>query len=303
VHRRALDLPLIAAFAVAATIAALVDAPAAVRVVLNVPLVLVLPGYALIAALIPRRTARAELAALSLATSLGLAAVAGVVIAAFRVPLSATSWSLLLAAVTLIGVVVAAVRREPAAPAAPSLSLSTTSRRRSPSVLQIGLLGYAAIVAGAALIAAPRSVAELPDGGTTQLWLLPARAAAGASGSPGPADTASVDIGVANHEPTTNTYRLQLQLRGITVGEFPSIRLAPDETWYGTADAPPAGGGDLSAVLTRPDEPAFTRTVVLRGAPAATAPAAGVPGAPASPAASAPASAPTDPSGSPEAGG
>lgn len=258
-RRRSFDLLLVGLLAVAATGLALSPAgPAFLRPLLNVPLVLFLPGYALIAALLPRLTARAELTALSLATSLGLAAVAGVVLAFFGIPLGSRSWALLLGGVTLFAVVVAVLRRDSAASVVAAGPAVVAPSRRAMSLLQVMILGYAVMVTGAALYAAPRSIAELPDQGTTQLWMLPQ--AGGVAGA-----AATIEIGIANHESSAATYRLELRVAGVTTGEWPSIRLEPGQTWRGTADFPAGTVGDLEAVLTKPDLPAFNRLVGLRG--------------------------------------
>lgn len=241
------DLIAVAVVAIAATVVALLPDPLPyVRPLLTIPLVLVLPGYALVRAALPRPLGRAELAVLSICASLALAAAGGALLGLLGVPLVARTWAVMLGAVTIVGVVIALARREPFEP--PDLG---GLRRRLP-LFQTSLLVYAVVVAGVAVYASPRSIEEQGVTGYTQLWMLPATAD----------PTASVRLGVANGEPAATTYRLELRAGGQVIAEWPQIKLDPGQTWEQTLAAPRVTGG-LRAFLTRPDVPGFSRHVLL----------------------------------------
>jgi uncharacterized membrane protein len=274
------DLIVVAVVAVAGTIVALLPEIAVVRPLLAIPLVLLLPGYAMTQAMMPGLVARTELALLSVAGSLAFTAVAGVILGLAGVPLTARTWALVLGIVTVLGVAIAAGRRRRAARAggveglsvfdaadraateseaprgvaarAGLLRLRLALWRRLP-LFQTSLVFYAIIVAGVALYASPRSIAEQSVAGYTQLWVLPD------TGVPG----GGVRLGVTNGEAAPVTYRLELRDGDTVVVAWPTIRIDPGQSWQETLDSSVPTNRSLLALLTRPDQPDFERFVIL----------------------------------------
>ena len=73
--------------------------------------------------------------------------------------------------------------------------------------------------------------------------------------APKMAAAGSVQLEVVSTEQTTLKYRLQLLNGNQVVKEWPSIELAPEQTWQEVVQAAPSGGNKLQAVLYRLDNP------------------------------------------------
>jgi uncharacterized membrane protein len=244
VKSRALDLVAAVALAAGAMTTMLWAQPApggldgALRIFFALPLVLVLPGYALTAALFPGRSlGLAERALFSLGLSLAVAILGGLALHWAPVGLRASSWAVLLGNVTLLGCLVALVRRvrRPAEPAQAGVVFTQT---------QAVALGLAAVIACGALLVARDGALNRRDPGFTQLWVLPAETQAGAA----------VQLGVANQEAGIVRYRLQLQAGDEVLSAWPSIVLAPNERWQEVV-ALPRADREVEAVLYRLDMP------------------------------------------------
>jgi uncharacterized membrane protein len=231
---------LLAVMGLAVVAVAIVLLPASlgpVRSILAVPLVLVLPGYALQAMVFPTRgVGIVARAVFTLGLSLAVAAVGGFVLNWTPAGLRSGPWALWLGAVTLGAALVALRRRGPdvARPVWPAIGLQ-------PRQWLLG--GLAVVLVVAAYVIASVGAAQ-PTTTFTQLWILPDGGA-----------TNAVRLGVRSAEASPLTYRLQLKVDGQVVREWPAIRLAPREQW--TTEAPlPAGvanPGPIEAVLYRAD--------------------------------------------------
>lgn len=262
-----------------------------VRIVLALPLVLVVPGYALALALLPApRVGGGERLVLSLGLSLALAALGGFVLNWTPWGLGAQPWAAFLALTTLAAGAVAWVRRPPSNRQPVPLGAVTTSRRPGRrTALPALLMVLAALAAGAAWWTARSGAAQQASAGFTQLWTLPA--------TEGGALT--VRLGVRSREPVPLSYRVRLEVEGELVQEWPAVVLEPGEQWEATATLSPSQGaaGPVKAVLYRADAPATAYRHVLwwrnRGEPAPTEPSQVEP-TPAEPAAAEPGQAPQD---------
>ncbi len=194
---------------------------------LTLPLVLVLPGYALTSALFPRQVLGGlERVVFSLALSLGIVILGGLVLNFTAFGLHASSWAILLSSITLIASTVAFVRRR-----GRNVSASAWLRVKG-SVLTFRqglLLGLAAVVVCGAVAVSYRGAAQQPFPGFTQLWVLPA-------------DGASVKniirLGVSNMELTAMEYNISVKMEGKVVKVWPSIDLKPKEKWEATLVLP-----------------------------------------------------------------
>jgi hypothetical protein len=172
VVRKRTDLALVMALAVAACVFAALLPPglAVLRVPLALPLVLGLPGYAIVAALFaPGALRTAEILMLSLAVSVAATIFVGLLLDALSVRLTAGPWMDLLAAITVAAAIRASGRGHARDLVLPRMRLRA---------VEIGALSGALILVSAAAVLGLTPLAP-PKGtpGTTALWLVPAPAA------------------------------------------------------------------------------------------------------------------------------
>ncbi len=209
-------------------------------------LVLLLPGYALTAAIYPWPTlGLPERALLSLGLSLTLSALSGLLLNLLPGGLSRVGWTLLLAALTLAACAIAQVRRgrrpRRALPGPGPGPGWRNSLRYAPALLVLGS-AFGVAVTGAL---------NEPKAGFTQLWMLPVSA-----------ESRTVQLGVRNSESAPTGYRLELRVAGQRVEQWEQLRLAPGESWETRATLPEAGWAE--AVLYREDAPeaVYRRTLL-----------------------------------------
>lgn len=233
------DMALVAALAVlACLISALVPAGlAAVRAPLGLLLALALPGYAVVSALFsPGALRRAELAALSLALSVGVAIFSGLALDVAGVRLTTAPWAGLVAAVTL-GAAGAAVARG---------HVRTLPRPRGVRLRAIELVALASalvLLCGAAILGFRPLAAPAGTQVTSALWLLPA-----------PGGAAGVCVVVTNEERQRQSYALAVSAAGAT-RRFGTITLAPGASWTRVVPVAPTRPV-VTAVLYRAQAPA-----------------------------------------------
>jgi Protein of unknown function (DUF1616) len=259
--KRAADLRLVALLAAAcALICALVpDGATIVRTLPAALLVLVLPGYALTAAVLaPTQITRLERLVLAIALSM----VAGVITAVLLNAvwhLETTPWALALAVVTLIAALAGARRghgQPVPRPRVPRIGVAAT----------LALTGAVLLAGGAAALGVTTLHAPRGTQGTTALWISPR----------GDNDVA---VGVHSVERGDRHYELDVRVagqRGRLIGPF---ALAPGEERRLLLPAPtgPLGKPIVNVILHRLDglHPAVRhvalragrRTVIFRGPP------------------------------------
>ena len=189
--------------------------------ILTLPLVLILPGYALTSALFLRQAfGTPERLVFSLGLSLVSVILGGLVLNWTPFGLRTASWSVLLTGITLAACAVTLVRRR-------------GQRILTPEWLGMGgpgftfhqklLLGLAALVVTAAIAVSVIGAEQQFRPGFTQLWILPAGGATHAKNI--------VHIGMSNMESKTMRYRLAVDVDGKVVKEWPSINLSPNQKW------------------------------------------------------------------------
>jgi len=183
------------------------------RVLLGVPLVLFLPGYALVSALFPTRVIpTVERLLLALGASIALAIVVGLALALAGVLLTPGSWTVALALLTMIGVVVAWVRRLRHGVTGPGFAF-VTMPRLSALMVVVAVLGAINIVAGSNLVAQDQA-----SPAPAQLWMVPI---------PGQPDEAQLGMRAgADGGP----YLIRLSSGGTTLREF-NVDTAPGQEW------------------------------------------------------------------------
>lgn len=264
--RRNLDLVVVAGLAIAGLVAALlVNLTPLIRGIFGVPLVLVLPGCSLTAALIPDRRAlgRTERTILGVGMSIVLTILVALGLNQLPVGITNQTVALSLATLSLAGVAVGAARRraegdsggDPIDPAEAAESADDVqheaSRRFGPE-----LLAVAAILTVAAVFVAVLGTVRAPEPGFTELWMLDG------------ANPNSVQVGIRNNEGEPIHYRLEIQTQG-QILRTAEIDLASGEQTLQTIDLPPLTGTSpltVTARLYRLDQPETTtpyRTTLL----------------------------------------
>ncbi|HEX7083262.1 MAG TPA: DUF1616 domain-containing protein [Gaiellaceae bacterium] len=238
-------LDLLAAAALAAVAAATAFAPSLatpLRALLAFPLVLYLPGYAFTAAApLPPETGRAERFAFAVGASIAVAVLAGLALNYAPGGLDRRSWAVALAAVTVGLAAVAAIRRALAVPE------PAPWRPGLPTGNQV-LLGAIAVLLAAAAVGISRlgALQTARETTFTQLWMLPATSA-----------SATLRIGLANHEQAAQRYRLVVRSGGRVLRIWPAVRVEPGGRWDARL-ALPAGLSrrvPVEAELFRPGTP------------------------------------------------
>lgn len=216
------------------------------RPIIATPTLLFVPGYMVIAALIPRSSqiGLANGLLYSLGLNLMLLVIIGFALNFTPWGIQSTSWALALGAVVIVAGVVTLIRRlnHPGG-ATPRIKLPLRS---------VALYATTLVLATAAMVVARHSAAsEQPA--FTQLWIEPS--------APGSGTTT---IGIRSYEQIPMTYRVELTLDGDFYQSIPLLRLGPGEEWATPITVPP-GPGTLTATVYRVDQPAVPyRQVELR---------------------------------------
>jgi uncharacterized membrane protein len=241
------DLGLVVVAAAAACLAAAVlpSSVAVLRAVLAVPLVLALPGYAVVTAIFrPHELRGPELLTLSIAISIAATIFSGLLLDALGVHLTTAPWMGVLAVLTIAAAAVAAARGHARSVVLPEIRLR---------VIELGALfaGLALLVGAATLGFTPLSAPKLTRG-TSALWLLPA-----------PAGARDVCVGVINEQLHTTTYTVSVMVAGRTPRRLGPITLAPSQSWERTF-AVGAGRPAVTATLRRSGGTGVYRSVALR---------------------------------------
>lgn len=257
--RKSFDLALVCALALAALVLTVLGVSSPVlRLLLGLPLVLILPGYALTTALFPRRAlGGADRALFTLSLSLSTAIFCGFVLNRTSWGLRPESWAMILSTVVLGSSLIAFARRRLSLarsanetddpPAQTAQSGAAARPRLSFGIGQSLLLGLAiAVIAGAVLLA--RGEAALrPAPEVIQLWMLPGDAAV----SP------TLRVGLNSVGPAAGDFRLQIERGGYIIHEWPSLSIVPGQQWEQTLSlyGRQPGNGAFEAHLYRAEEP------------------------------------------------
>lgn len=216
------------------------------RVVIALPFVLVAPGYAIVAAVFPKRgLGGVETLLFSIGVSVAVATLGGLALNWTPWGLRTEVWVVFLAAVALGAGGVAIARRGGLSTTLPVARLPHTG---SGPILRVGvpLLATALVLAVATGVSVTGAIHQ-PRKGFTQLWILPA------SGH----KASAVRLGLANRESATTRYLLRLTAGGHTVREWRALNLTPGASWQATVTLPTslARVGKVEAILSRASSP------------------------------------------------
>ena len=238
--RREVDLILLATWSLAASALTLAfPSQQAVRIALGLPFLLFGPGYAVLAAIYPRRTdlAATERLALSLAFSL---AVLSVVALGLSYSSFGLRWEPLVASVSLLVLAASAlaVLLRHLVPPGERLDISVRLRPRAFAALRRRLLTARAIALAAATASlAVAFLALLPEKSTegtphTEFYLLgPGGRAENLPNELTVGDTAVLTVGVANREGAAKTYGITVSIDGDQIEETAGVGVGPGQLW------------------------------------------------------------------------
>lgn len=210
----------------------------ALRLSLGLLLALVLPGYALTAALFPRPTLDGTNRLLfTCGFSLVVTILGGFVLNWTPWGLQPESWATLLSYITLGGCLVAVLRRPLAPRTAPRLALPL-------DLGQALLFGLAALTLVGSVLIARGEAAQRPAPDVVQLWMLPG-------------ESQMIRLGVITKGPAVGSYRLVVQRGGYIIREWPALALEAEARWEATVElsARQPGGGPVEALLYQTAEP------------------------------------------------
>ncbi len=215
-----------------------VDNP--LRAWLGLALALFLPGYALVAALFPGPgLGLLKRVTLSIASSLGISALGGLLLNQTGLGLQPATWAVWLGVVTLVAALVALLRRRNLAPVPPTYPFKL-------ALPDAALLGVAVVLIVLAVNIAREPAPFNGLEAYSSLWMVQGK------------DTGSnsISVGVESGEFDVTGYKLQLLINNQVVKEWPSITLKPGEVWEATVQIPPGNPGRrLDLNLYRLDAP------------------------------------------------
>ena len=229
---------------VCAVLTQLAPALPLIRLLCALPLVLFLPGYAMSAAILPRRFfGPPERLLLNLGLSLIVVALAGLVLYWLGWPLQTGTWAIVLSGFTVCASAIAWWRRRRSHSVDDPLpKLHFNLSRRDGLLLGLAVLVAVVAIGLARMPTPPKGVA-----GYTLLWMIPA----------GDGNANDYRLGVNSMEFSAASYRLQVMLDGQVIREWPELQLAPGESWETpiALQADRVGAGSLEATLYRLDNP------------------------------------------------
>ncbi|MER8423354.1 hypothetical protein [Mesorhizobium sp. M1403] len=214
------------------------------RTALGAPMVLLVPGHAVLRAIGVRTTSALQHVVYAVGASLAAGIAGGFALnaAGFLTPLG---WALWFWAVTAVAALVAAGRRDtPDLPAWPA-----PARVR---LWQGAALILAVLVATGAYALAVRDEATYREFKYTEFWLLPSP-----NGEPG-----LLTVGIRSAETQAQRFDLEITLDGQPFAVFRLLTIAPDETWAREIPVPVlATRQTAEARLYRPEDNRLYRSV------------------------------------------
>ncbi len=225
--RKNRDLFIVFAAVVLALASSPVDPASRFHALLAVPLVLFLPGYAVLEALRPRHLDVVQRLLTSIAVSFAVAILAGVALNWVPGGINRTSELSALSGITMLAAGVAWIRRQSAGLV--GMPTDRPDRSSVPRRLLVSCCGLAALLAIAGLAVAYRAAAHRQRiDSPTRLWLLPNRLGSN-----------MLRVGVENTDTGGRTYRLRVIDGSAPLREWSSLALPSGATWTASVVVPP----------------------------------------------------------------
>jgi len=207
-----LDLAVCLVVTLLALVTTVLDVPIIVRLPLVVGLVLFIPGYALLSALMVGAGLSAlERTMVAISVSVALTIGSGLLMALVGVPIERMSWVYALTTISLVGLLVAWLRRWRDGVEGPRPALTGTPVRQT-AIVVIAVLLLVNIVAATRIIASDQ-FGQPP----AQLWLIEGNT------------PYTADLGF-RADGDGGAYRVVLSSAGATVQQW-SVNAGPSETW------------------------------------------------------------------------
>ena len=251
IRDRWLDFVFVIGLTIAAALFALTPLQNTVfRIPISIVFVFFVPGYAITGALFAASGLPfAERLAYSIAFSVVVLAVGGLLLHGLGLGFQAPAWILLLGTVTIVGVFISVVRWQ---------LTGGKSKYRIPDLSLAELLLYACagLLVMLTMIFALMGENINAAGGYTELWAQLDKN-----------DSSLLSLGANNHERITMTYHIDVKINQNLVFQRDLNNLADNATWDATLRLPkPSAYGDMVQVLLyRDDDPATVyRYVFIR---------------------------------------
>jgi len=213
------------------------------RVLFTLPLILVLPGYALVAAVFPRRLPRpTEHLVMTLALSLATTAVVGLLLN-WSVPgLTDWTWLVVLPGITWGACLIAAVRRALVMP-------NTVSFRLLPLRRYVALIAVMACFGVTAVALARQGEASQPRASFSALSVIRQT------------DNA-LEISVLNEEQAATSYQLAFVLNGVEIKRFDQFVVEKEAISKLQFHLSEGASGKLEIILSKAADPAYRSAII-----------------------------------------
>lgn len=206
----------------------------AVNIILALPLVFIVPGYALTETLFPRRALEAiQRLGFTMALSVAVTIVSGFILNLFPPGLTTLPWAIWLGLFSMIFTVVAFIRRstQVVGPDQTMLHQAVTPGQLQSFRVQFSsviLLGLATLVIVLSVLYSVIGASQQSHPGFTNLWLLPAKTS----------NSCTVDIGLRSFENGPLQYRIVMTTNKTRTASWDSVTLSPNEQWLQQASTP-----------------------------------------------------------------
>jgi uncharacterized membrane protein len=213
----------------------------AAGVLFGLPLVLFIPGYVLVEALMPSLArATLERIVLSIGLSLAVAVLSGLALNWTPWGIGGRQSTVLLSLLALSAIFFTHVRERRQRVTAEEWPGRVSLERYGLNWRRLGMIGVAGLLVTTAVIFSAQS-ATLANPGFTETWITQEH-------------SGSVEVGVRNRTSQEQTYRLQLTIDGRSVLSQDQLRLAPGQQWSAAVPTGLASGeADLGVTGADPD--------------------------------------------------
>lgn len=199
-------------------------------------------GYSIVLAWAPELASQGPVVILlSLALSLSITALIGLLLHFTTMGLQPGPWSVMTTAIILVHCQIVVWRRTRQTFASrPQLDLKL-------NMGQSALVVLALVITGASVVVARTGVMNQPVALYTQLWMVPSSSK----------DASSVQLGIKNEEGQSLTYHLVVKQGDSVTQDYPTIELTPGQDWQSTLDLQDLNTADvpIEALLYRLDDP------------------------------------------------